>query len=644
MCGIAGYVAYEGGVDREVLRAMAARLAHRGPDGEGVWQDAACGLAHRRLSIIDLAHSTQPMASGAGDAALVYNGELYNYRALREELRAAGATFRTQGDTEVVLEELRRSGWKGLRRFDGMFGIAFWDVQRQELLLARDPLGIKPVFYAEPRPGVIVFGSEIKAVLCHPAVAPELDLDGLRQVLRFRAVYGAGSLYRGVRQLEPGTALVFSRGGSRVERFYDLVEETAAARDRSAGRAPGERIESGGALLREAVAKRLIADVPVGVFLSGGIDSSLIAAIVRECRAPHEPTATFSVGFADDPGSELGHARSVAQALGTTHTEVPVSEKDYLRTLAELTWVRDAPVSEPADVAIAQMSAVASQTVKVVLSGEGADEVFCGYPKYGFARLPSWTSPALRWLGAERVARWASRAGLDARRAGVAVRALAQPTELDRLVQWFSYLERARLADLLPGLEWSESQWAATTAPQRHALARFAAIGGDPLVRMQGVDCLCWLPGNLLERGDRMTMAKGLELRVPFLDKKLAPFGLALPADLKVRGRELKHVVRVWARDRVPPAIGRRPKWGFRAPLAGWFRGPLRAFVHDHLGAREGLCGSLGDREAVARMLALHDRGEADLNLELWTLLVAEVWYQDVFRQPGPARRADGAS
>jgi asparagine synthase (glutamine-hydrolysing) len=643
VCGIAGYVAYEGGVDAGVLRAMAASLAHRGPDGEGTWQDGACGLAHRRLSIIDLAHSSQPMTSAAGDAALVYNGELYNYRQLREELRAGGARFRTQGDTEVVLELLRQAGWEGLRRFDGMFGLALWDAPRQQLLLARDPLGIKPLFYAEPRPGTLVFGSEIKSVLCHPAVARELDLDGLRQVLRFRAVYGAGSLYRGVRQLEPGTALVASRDGIRIERFYDLVGEMTAARGRLAGVGPEEQVARGEALLREAVAKRLIADVPVGVFLSGGIDSSLIAAVVRECRAPHEPTATFSVGFADDPGSELGHARAVAKALGTEHTEVAVSEQDYLRHLATLTWVRDAPVSEPADVAIAAMSAVARETVKVVLSGEGADEVFCGYPKYGFARLPAWTSPLLRGLGPERVVRLAGAVGLDVRRARVAATALAQPTELDRLVQWFSYLERERLATLLPGLEWTAGQWQATTAPQAQALARFAAAGGDAQVRMQGVDCLCWLPGNLLERGDRMTMARGLELRVPFLDKTLAPFGLALRPELKVKGRELKRIVRTWARGRVPAEIARRPKWGFRAPLAGWFRGPLRAYLHDHLGARGGLCGSLGDRDAVAQLLSRHDRGEADLNLELWTLLVAEVWYQAVFRQADPASGPHGA-
>lgn len=643
MCGIAGYVSYgHGGPDRDVLRGMADALAHRGPDGDGVWQDAICGLAHRRLSIIDLEYSTQPMTAASGDAALVYNGELYNYRSLREELQASGTRFRTQGDTEVVLEILRRSSWGGLSRLDGMFGLAFWDLSRQQLLLARDPLGIKPLFYAEPQPGKLVFGSEIKSLLRHPDMRCELDPDSIRQVLRFRAVYGAGSLYAGIRQLEPGTALLFSRDGIRIERFYDLVTETEAARARFETAPHTVWIDHGRELLREAVEKRLIADVPVGVFLSGGIDSSLIASIVCECRAPHEPTATFSVGFAGDAGSELGHARAVSKALGTEHTEVFVTEQDYLRSLADLTRIRDAPVSEPADVAIAAMSAIARESVKVVLSGEGADEVFCGYPKYGFARMPSWISSALRRIGPARVARLASLLGMDARRAGVAARALAQPSELERLVQWFSYLERSNLASLLPGLEWTPAQWESTMAPQRRALAQFASA--DALTRMQGVDCLCWLPGNLLERGDRMTMAKGLELRVPFLDKQLAPFGLALPPDLKVKGRILKHVVRVWAGGRIPSEIARRPKWGFRVPLAGWFRGPLRELLHDHLRAADGLCGTLGDRESVSHLLTRHDRGEVDANLELWTLLVAEVWYQDVFRQQSRAESPRGSS
>lgn len=633
MCGIAGYVRFDGvAPDPGILRGMAQALAHRGPDGEGIWADARCGVAHRRLSIIDLVHSSQPMQSPSGDSVLVYNGELYNYRILRSELQASGTAFRTQGDTEVVLELLRRAGAAALPRFDGMFGLAFWDAARERLLLARDPLGIKPLFYAEPRPGVLVFGSEIKALLGHPAVPRELDRDGLRQVLRFRAVYGTGSLYAGIRQLEPGTALAFSREGTRIERFYDVVEEMAASRASHAGASESERLASGRELLRQAVEKRLIADVPVGVFLSGGIDSSLITAIVRECRAAHEATATFSVGFAGDAGSELGHALAVARALGTEHTEVAVSEREYLLNLAELTRLRDAPVSEPADVAIAAMSAIARETVKVVLSGEGADEVFGGYPKYAFARLPAWTSAPLRWVGADRAARIAGLLGLDPRRAGVAARALAQPSELERLAHWFGYLEREALARILPGLEWNEGQWSATTEAQRRAFDRFAAAGADAFARMQGVDCLCWLPGNLLERGDRMTMAKGLELRVPFLDKKLVPFGLALPSSLKVKGRSLKHPVRAWARGRVPSEILGRRKWGFRVPLADWFRGPLRELLHDRLGASDGLCGKLGEPREVSKLLSAHDRGAVDANLELWTLLGAEIWYQDVLR------------
>jgi len=612
-----------------MLEGMARALARRGPDAGGIWADGRCGLAHRRLSIIDLAASHQPMALASSHTALAYNGEIYNYRDLRQELNGLGASFETAGDTEVVVRVLEQEGEAGLRRLDGMFAFAAWDRLEQRILLARDPAGEKPLFYARPRPDLLVFGSEIKALLEHPEVARELDLDGLRQVLRFRSVYGTRTLYRDVCQLEPGSWLSFGSAGLRCGRFWDLRAEAEACRDELRGASERELVERGRALLTSSVRNRLVADVPVGAFLSGGLDSSLIVASIVGCRRPDEPTYTFSVGFAGDRDSELPHARRVADALGTTHTEVPLTEADYMSELTELTGCRDAPLSEPADLAIARMSRVARERVKVVLSGEGSDEVFCGYPKYRFASAPGWLRFGLRRLGAtraQRVARWAR---LDVRRVEVAVRALTQPSELDRLVQWFSYLERSQLDGLLPGLEWSEAQWRATCSFQRAALEAFA--GEPPAARMQGVDFLTWLPGNLLERGDRMTMASGLEARVPFLDKKLIAFGFALDPRFKIRGRVLKWIVREWARDVLPPAIVERPKWGFRVPLAEWFRGSLRDTLNDYLRAPRGLCGRFGTPAAISELLDAHDGGRVDANLALWTLLAAEVWYQDVF-------------
>jgi asparagine synthase (glutamine-hydrolysing) len=382
-------------------------------------------------------------------------------------------------------------------------------------------------------------------------------------------------------------------------------------------------------LIEASVRKRLIADVPVGAFLSGGLDSSVIVRLIRACREPGSEVRTFSVGFRGDDMSELPYARAVADAIGTTHTEVNLAESDYSSLFAEMTACRDAPLSEPADPAIARMSEVARGSVKVVLSGEGSDEAFCGYPKYSLVRVHAMLRHALRALGPERAAALAGRAGLDSRRALVAARALSLPSELDRLVQWFSYLDRSAVGDLLPGLDWDDRHWDATIASQAAALARG---WNGPLERMQGVDCLTWLPGNLLERGDRMTMAAGLEMRVPFLDKSLVPFGIALPQHLKVRHRERKWIVRDWAANRLPDEILARRKWGFRVPLERWFRGHLRDTLFDYLSAADGLCGTYGDGAAVGALLRSHDSGRADASMELWTLLSAEVWYQDVFR------------
>jgi asparagine synthase (glutamine-hydrolysing) len=594
-----------------------------------VWLEGACGFAHTRLSIIDLAGSHQPLVPPDSHVAVVYNGELYNYRTLRDELAREGVRFITRGDTEALLRCVERRWRAATAAFDGMYAFAAWDRRSQRLLLARDPLGKKPLFYASPRPGLLVFASEIKAALCHPEVRAQLDTASLSAALRFRAVYGDRTLYQGVRQVEPGGDLVLDRSGLHAGRHYRLLDHTEPQAVLDADEA--KCVAEGRALLERAVRKRLVADVPVGAFLSGGLDSSLIVALVCSARKPNETTHTFSVGFEQDPGSELPHARAVADALGTCHREVSVSADDYARLLPRTTAVRDAPISEPADVAIYRMSVEARQDVKVVLSGEGSDEVFCGYPKYWFAMAPGWSSGLLRAAGPDRAARLAAALGIDGRRARVAMRALAAPSELERLVQWFSYLDRGELRELLPGLDWSESAWRESMAAQAAVLD--ACPSADPVVRMQVVDCLTWLPGNLLERGDRMTMAAGLEARVPFLDPEVVAFGLALPRRMKVRGRSLKWVVRRWAEGLIPRSILERPKWGFRVPLATWFRAELRELLHDSLRNPHGLCGRYAEAHVVARLLDDHDSGRADRNLELWTLLAAEIWFQCVFQE-----------
>ncbi|MBS0359995.1 MAG: asparagine synthase (glutamine-hydrolyzing) [Proteobacteria bacterium] len=629
MCGIAGYVDFARGTpDPSVLSRMTMALARRGPDASGIWHEGPCGLAHTRLSIIDVAGSPQPMVLPGSDVALVYNGEVYNYRELRAELEVFGERFQTNGDTEVVLRWLAREWGLALPKFDAMFAVAAWDRAQQRLLLARDAVGEKPLFYATPSPGVLVFGSELKALLEHPLVDPELDEDALRQALRFRAVYSSGCLRRGVKQLQPGTWLEFSKGGVRTGRFFDLMEEVRGARARNGRVDDVELIRRGRDLFMDSVRQRLVADVPVGAFLSGGLDSSLIVGAMRELRAPKDQIQTFSVGFAGDPYSELKYAETVADAFHTLHRPVIVGPEAYIRRLPELSACRDGPVSQPADVAIAEMSRVARESVKVALSGEGADEIFAGYPKHGFANPPWALRTALSILSPERAARLAALLRVDSRRALVAFRAMAGENEIDRLVQWFSYFDRDGLKRLFPGLGWTEQDMANTVATQAAALA--AASGENPLMRMQAVDFATWLPGNMLERGDRMTMAEGLEVRPPFLDKELVAFGLALPDRLKIRGSVGKWIVRQWAKDILPPQIANRRKWGFRVPLADWFRGAMREMLHDYLTASDGLVRRYGDKAAVAELLRSHDSGEVDASESLWTLLTAEVWYCDV--------------
>ena len=639
MCGIAGFVDFNRRPDRNVTDGMVRALSRRGPDAQAVLIDGPCALVHARLAIIDVAGSPQPMQLPGGDLSMVYNGEIYNYEALRRELQAQGVTFHTNGDTEVVLQWIAHAGPVALPKFDAMFALGIWDRRRESLLLARDALGEKPLFYATPTPGALVFGSEIKAVLQHPAVDRGINEDALRQALRFRAVYGAESLYRGVRQLEPGTYLEFDRDGVRVGRFYDLIEEVAQARPRYAGLSADDLIAKGRDLFMTSVEERLVADagVPVGAFLSGGLDSSLIVAAMRRIRGPGAEIATFSVGFSDDPHSELPFAQVVADAVGSKHAPIAVGPECYIRRFAELSACRDGPVSQPADIAIAEMSRIAKQSVKVALSGEGADEVFAGYPKYGFAKAPWLLRKALATVGPHNAAGLAGILGLDKRRALVAARALSASREVDRQAQWFSYLDQAALQALLPGLGWDDADWERTLENQSRVLGQLGDMGG--LRRMQTTDCLTWLPGNMLERGDRMTMAEGLEVRPPFLDKELTAFGLALPDRMKVRGKVGKWIVRRWGDDLLPKDINDRGKWGFRVPLAQWFRGPMRNFLNDYLFRASGLGATYGDMTKIRQLVEQNQSGEADMGETLWTLLAAEVWYQDVYlarSAPGP--------
>lgn len=614
MCGIVGIRRFDGApVDEGLLRAMAAQLRHRGPDGDGFRVVGDVGLGHTRLSIIDLAGSPQPMTSASGPFHVTFNGEIFDYRERRAVLAAAGVPLRTHGDTEVLLETLRRDGLQGLQQLNGQFAFGYLDERSGELLLARDRLGILPLYFAV-RPGFLVFASEIKALL--PALgAPELDDDAVEDYLTYRSVPPPRTLFRGVQKLAPGTALRVARGGAlRHETWWSLpATPTGPMLGGDAA------IAAVGAALERAVAGRLVADVPVGAYLSGGLDSSLTVALMKQLRAGGE-VQTFAAGFADPRFDELPYARQVSDAVGTTHHEVQVTAQDFQQLWSKLSWHRDGPISEPADIAIFRIAEYARRTVKVLLSGEGSDEIFAGYPKYAFeprlaavAAVPAALRvPLMR--AAERMLPGSKY------RARQAARALTGRDTAERLQTWFA------------PFTWYERRALRTGYGSQRSLGQYERCGGDHLRRMLYVDCHTWLADNLLERGDRMSMAASIENRPPFLDHELVELAFRVDSALKVKGKSGKWIVKEIARRHLPANIVDRKKVGFRVPLDEWFRGGLKDYAHDLLLGRDAFVSRYLARAPIEAMLADHTRGRRNEELRLWTLLGLEVWHRTFLR------------
>jgi len=611
MCGIVGVVRFDGApVEPSLLTAMADRLVHRGPDGHGIWVDGSVGFAHRRLSIIDLAGSPQPMTSADDRLHVTFNGEILNYRELRRRTRYP---YRTSGDTEVLLALFDAHGPDSASRLSGQFAYAVHDADDSSVWLFRDRLGILPLYYWADG-SQLIFASEIKALLPALPTAPSVDEQGLAAYLAHRSVPAPATLFEGVRKLPPGHRLHATPDGAvRVERWWSIppVDTTIDVE-------ADEAVALVGEALGASVDQNLVADVPVGAYLSGGIDSSLIVALMSQ-RADPGTIHTFSAGFGDPKLDELRHARRVSQHLGTVHHEITVTARDFEELWPTLTWHRDAPVSEPADVAVFKLAELARQQVKVVLSGEGSDELFAGYPKYRFARASAWAGavPAsIRGPIADHIQRW-----LPERlsRARVAVRAMGAPDEAARLEAWFAPFTIDERAQLLASVV-------------RTPGADIARGRGDAVRRMLFADCHAWLADNLLERGDRMSMAASLELRPPFLDHRLVELAFALPSDVKLRDGRTKWVVKEVARGLLPDEIIDRPKAGFRVPLAAWFRGSLGDLASQRLLDPASFVTQVFDRRTVAELLQAHAEGRRNEDIRIWTLLSLEVWH-DQFRQ-----------
>jgi asparagine synthase (glutamine-hydrolysing) len=613
MCGIAGLLRQDGrAVDGDLVRRMTDVLAHRGPDGSGVYQDGPVGLGHRRLSIIDLSTGDQPMTTADGDVTIIYNGEVYNYQTLRHELTALGHQLRTTSDTEVILEGYRAWGVDVLPRLRGMFAFAIWDRPRQRLFLARDRVGIKPLVYAwDGR--ALRFASEIKGILEDPTVPREVDGEAARDYFAHLFVPGPRTIFRAIRKLPPASYLLCTPGGGepQVHRYWTL----RLAPDPRPSEA--EWIARLGALLDETVRMHMVSDVPVGAFLSGGVDSSTVVACMA--RTSTAPVKTFSIGFDEADFDELAYARLVANRYGTDHFEMVV-KPDVMAILPRLMWQFDEPFADASAIPTFCVSKITREHVTVALSGDGGDESFAGYRRYGEAlslarqgdRVP-FVKPLLRAVAACLPEGMRGRGFLEL---------LGMPP-LARYFRMMTYQREATMASLLT----PEAAAQAAPRPDFETFQRLAAQAGTSsyLSTMQYVDIHHYLPEDILTKVDRTSMLTSLESRVPLLDHVLMEFAATIPEGLKFQNGLGKHILKRTMAPHLPSEVLYRRKMGFGVPLAAWFRGELREFATDVLTDPRTRQRGMVRPAAVDAVLAEHAAGR-DRSSQIWSLICFELW------------------
>jgi asparagine synthase (glutamine-hydrolysing) len=628
MCGICGIVIPDGSprtIDEGAFTRLRDTITHRGPDGYGVFVEPGVALGHRRLSIVDVVHGTQPMASEDGSLQLIYNGEVFNHPALMAQLQADGVQYRTHCDTETVLHIFERRGEAAPEELRGMFAYAVWDRRTRTLTLARDRFGVKPLYYALLDDGTLVFGSEMKAILASGMVRASLREDALPDYLANHATTGEGTLLAGIKRLLPGHTLVWRNGEIRTRRYWDLRFEAEAEETRP----DAELIEEYRDRLKEAVRLRLMADVPLGAFLSGGIDSATITALMSQLV--DEPIKTFSVGFAEREANELAYARIVAKAFKTDHHEVLVTPEQFFGALPSLVWHEDEPIAHPSSVALNFVSRLAAERVKVVLTGEGSDETLAGYGRYRKTILN------MRLGGAYQAAtpapiRSLVRHGLEALPASrTRQRALrtffARPATLEALyLDNFAVFSREEQRSLIAA---DVRRRLATLDPYATATELMAGSDAKTLLdRLLYVDTKTYLH-ELLMKQDQMSMAASIESRVPFLDHPLVEFTARLPERLKLRGGTTKYILREAMRDVLPSEILTRGKMGFPVPIGAWLRGPYRKIVDELVLSPRALERGLLDPAAIRGIVARHQAGE-DHSERLWSLVNLEIWHRVV--------------
>ena len=618
MCGIAGIVnlSPREPVDESRVKRMRDVLRHRGPDGEGLWAEGAVGLGHRRLAIVDVDGGLQPMANEDETVWITYNGEIYNHAALRPGLEARGHRYRTRSDTETILHLYEEEGDRCVERLRGMFAFALWDQRRGRLLLARDRLGIKPLYYARTE-NELLFASEIKAILAAGSIRPRLDEQILSEFLATRYVADEDTFFKGIRALRPGRTLSWSPGDGLCERRY---WQLPAMKDTGTGTFT-ERAAEVRSRLEAAVQSHLMSDVPLGLFLSGGIDSTGIAALMTPMV--REPIRTFAVGFDEPEASELEYARLAARAVGAEHREVIATPEQFLQVLPRMIWHEDKPIAFSSSVALYFVSRLAREHVKVVLTGEGADELFLGYNWY---RVTAWNERLGRAYG------------------GLAPAAVRQ--HIRRLIPWLPqkarrYAERSFLVRP-PGIRslFHENFSTFPDATRGELLINGALRAPDPfakhsahyeespggtLGRMSRADLQTYLV-ELLMKQDRMSMAASIESRVPFLDHELVEHVVTMPDRFKVRGWTTKAVLRKALEGRIPHEILTRRKMGFPVPIGAWLRGPWRSALAEFVVSPRALDRGLFEPDGLRRLVREHETGAVNHGDRLWLLLNLEIW------------------
>lgn len=624
MCGIAGKVGFarETAVSSALVRRMMDAIRHRGPDDDGIYVEPQAVLGHRRLSIIDLNSGRQPISNEDGTLWIVYNGEIYNFPELRNQLLAKGHLFKTHTDTEVIVHLYEEFGDGCVKHLRGMFAFALWDARKKRLLLARDRVGIKPLYFAETSDSLL-FASEIKALLVDSELRREVDPQAIDTFLTFNYVPGGDTLLRGVRKLEPGHYLVLERGQIKIERYWDL-RFPAEKRQGSFDSAAEELNE----LLRRTVRDHMISDVPVGILLSGGVDSTaLLSFMVRETN---RDIKSFTVGFSGEQfADERFYAKMAAKKFGSQHYETTITASDFQEFLPKYVGHMEEPVCEPPAVALYYVTKMARQHVKVLMSGEGGDEAFAGYQNY---RNGVWVE-RVKALGQPWAGAAASGVKQLARIPGFA-RLSKFPammnTPLDRYYYSrtsspFSFFRRNKFEFYTPSFQ----QAIDPHFVDRQMAPCFANVQGQsPLDQMLYVDTKTWLPDDLLIKADKITMANSLELRVPLLDHKVLEFAASLPDSYKLNGFTTKYILKKVFDGRVPKEILKRKKSGFPVPVQTWLAHDLKDFTHDLLLDRKTLQRGYFEQPAMEQLLAAHGSKSADHSLEIFSLITLELWHR----------------